>query len=81
MNTLTQFEAGKTYFGRSICDHECVYRMTVLRRTAKTVTVQMSNREAPKTLRPRLYGNVETVRPNGTYSMALTISADREVAS
>ena len=74
MNT---FEPGRTYLGRSICDSECIYRMTVLRRTAKTITVSMEHREGTKTLRPYLYRDVESVMPNGRYSMALTISADR----
>lgn len=73
-----KFEVGKTYLGRSICDSDCVYRMMVLRRTAKTITVSMG--EGQKTLRPYSYRDVETVMPNGRYSMALTISADRAAA-
>jgi hypothetical protein len=76
MNT---FQVGATYTGRSICDSECVYRMRVLRRTAKTITVSL-NEAAPKTLRPYLYRDCETVMPNGRYSMALTIGADKMAA-
>lgn len=77
---IIKFEPGKTYVGRSICDSECIYRMFVRGRTEKTITVQMDGK-APKVLRPRLYRDVETVQPNGRYSMALVISADRpEVA-
>jgi hypothetical protein len=73
----TQFEPGKTYIGRSICDSECIYHMTVVQRTAKTITVTMDDRLGFKTLRPHIYNGVETVMPNGRYSMALTISAER----
>ena len=72
----TTFEVGKTYTGRSICNCDSVYQMTVLRRTAKTITVSVDG-GSPKTLRPYLYRAIETVRPNGNYSMALSIAADR----
>lgn len=72
-----KFVVGRSYYGRSICDSSCVYTMRVLRRTAKTIHVRMQD-GVLKTLRPRLYNATETVQPNGNYSMALTISADRE---
>ena len=37
-STSKTFKAGKSYATRSICDHDCWMRVTVLSRTAKTVT-------------------------------------------
>lgn len=71
-----KFEAGKTYTGRSICDSEQIYRMTVVSRTPKTIKVQMDGANL-KTLRPGVYDGVEFVKPNGNYSMALIIRADK----
>jgi hypothetical protein len=71
---MTQFEVGKTYSTRSICDHDCIYRMLVLSRTAKTIRVQVNGRDA-QTLRPSIYRDAEQVKPNGTYSMCLIIDA------
>ena len=36
---MKKFEVGKTYYTRSACDHNCIYRFTVISRTAKMVTV------------------------------------------
>ena len=67
MNT---FQAGKTYTARSVCDHDCVIRVTVASRTAKTIKTA-----AGKTLRVGVYQGVEFVKPWGTYSMAPIVSA------
>lgn len=37
--SVKQFEVGKTYSCRSICDHNCVWAFTVVSRTASTVTL------------------------------------------
>jgi hypothetical protein len=76
--TIKQFVPGRTYYGRSICDHNAVWDLKVLSRTAKTIRAEISGRT--KTLRPYLYDGIEHVRPFGNYSMALSIGADREVA-
>ena len=68
MNT---FQAGKTYATRSACDHDCIIRVTIAKRTAKTVTT-----EAGKTFRISEYCGVEQVRPWGVYSMAPIVGAD-----
>ena len=67
MNT---FEAGKTYTTRSACDHDCVIRVTVASRTAKTIKTA-----AGKVLRVGVSYGVEYVKPWGTYSMAPIVSA------
>jgi len=75
MDTITRFEVGKTYSTRSACDHNCIYRMTVLARTAKTIRVSVLG-DGSKTLRPYIYRDVEQVKPFGSYSMCAIIGAD-----
>jgi hypothetical protein len=73
-----QFQAGKTYQTTSICDAECIIRLTVISRTAKTIKAETDR--GVKTLRVFDFMGVERVRPWGSYSMAPTISADRYAA-
>lgn len=77
---MSKFEAGKTYFTRSICDHNCIYKVAVISRTAQTIRASVDG-EAPRTLRISLYRDIEQVKPKGNYSMAPIVSADREVPS
>lgn len=69
--TAATFQAGKTYATRSICNHDCVIRVTVASRTAKTIKTA-----AGKTLRISEYRGVEQVKPWGSYSMAPIVGAD-----
>lgn len=66
------FEAGKTYFTRSICDHDHIINVKVAKRTAKTITTDKG-----KTLRVYVYDGVERVKPWGSYSMCPIVGADR----
>lgn len=75
---MKTFQVGKTYWTRSACDHECIFRVTVLKRTAKTITVDRSGKV--KNLRVAVWNDVETVKPYGTYSMCPVIGADKEEA-
>lgn len=75
---MKTFEPGKTYQTRSIGDHDCIIRLTVLSRTAKTITADIAGR-GKKTLRPAVYDECEYVRPWGNYSMAPTVRADKAV--
>lgn len=75
---MTKFEVGKTYWTRSLCDYESIYRLTVLSRTDKTIR---ANVELEGTKRLKIHimdGRIEYVKPHGTYSMSATITADRE---
>lgn len=69
-----KFEVGVTYYTRSIGDHNCIFTIKVVKRTAKTVTVIVDDRET-KTLRPSIYQGAESVKPHGSYSMAASIDA------
>lgn len=66
------FEVGRTYWTRSICDWECIHRITITRRTAKTIRTACG-----KTLRISSWQGVEQVKPFGSYSMCAVIGADR----
>jgi hypothetical protein len=72
---MLKFEAGKTYATRSICDYECVISATIVKRTAKTVTVETSRGVKLFRVATDWNGN-ESFKPWGSYSMAPTISAD-----
>lgn len=68
---MNKFEAGKTYSTRSICDHDCIIRVAVVSRTAKTIKTADG-----KTLRIKAYSDgAEYVKPWGTYSMAPIVTA------
>lgn len=72
---MANFETGKTYFCRSICDYDHVIEATIISRTAKTVKAE--TKRGTKTFRVfELLGN-EALRPWGNYSMAPIITADR----
>jgi len=69
MNT---FQVGKTYYTRSICDHECIFTETITARTAKTITTAKG-----KSFRVSVWNDVEQFKPHGSYSMCAIISADK----
>jgi hypothetical protein len=73
----TKFEAGRTYWTRSIVDADSTVQVTVARRTAKTITTP-----AGKVLRISLgFDGVEMVKPWGSYSMCPIIGADRAMSA
>jgi len=72
MNT---FQAGRTYFTRSICDSEHIITVQVLSRTAKTIKAKTAR--GVQTFRISEYAGVEQVKPWGAYSMAPIVGADR----
>ncbi len=72
----TTFKTGKTYYTRSICDHNCIFNVTVAKRTAKTITTSEGKR-----LKIHTYNDViraEHVKPHGSYSMAAIIDATND---
>jgi hypothetical protein len=75
---IKKFETSKTYETRSICDHNCIFKMEVIKRTAKTLTIRIQNEI--KRVRIYIYENSESVKPLGNYSMAPIMRAEREVA-
>ncbi len=75
---MNKFESGKTYQTRSIGDYDCVIKVTIASRTAKTVKATV--RGEVKTFRVNEYNGVEQFMPWGNYSMAPRITADRVAA-
>ena len=69
-----QFQVGRTYATRSICDHECVFFFTILNRTAKTVTTQVHG----KTVRRGLFvlERRRAIQALRHYSMCAIVGAD-----
>jgi len=72
-----KFQTGKTYSTRSICDHNCIFEIIVLSRTAKTIKIKdLHDSKSIKTLRISEWQGVEQVKPLDSYSMAPIIGAD-----
>ncbi len=73
------FEIGKKYSMFSVCDQNCIWSYTVIKRTAKTVTLQDDHGKT-KTCRINAsystFSNAETVFPLGQYSMCPILHAN-----
>jgi hypothetical protein len=76
---IVKFATGTTYYTRSIGDHNCIWRFTILRRSASSVWILDSDEGQPKVVRRKVsvYSGRETFSPFGQYSMSPTVSADR----
>ena len=70
---MKQFETGKEYSARSICDHNCIFSFTILKRTAKSVWVKVHGETVRRQI--EIYDNAESFYPFGKYSMAAIIRA------
>ena len=75
---MIQFEIGKTYGCRSICDSNCIFEYEVLNRTAKQVTLRNWQGEIVRR-GVQVDNGEEFCRPEGSYSMAPVIRAGRMV--
>lgn len=64
-----QFEVGKTYTCRSICDYDCIFSFEVTKRTTQNVWLKDSSGKI-KRRKVRVTLGVETVDPHGRYSMS-----------
>jgi len=72
---VTQFQVGRTYQTRSICDHDCIITATIVSRTAKRLTAD--TQRGRKVFGIGQYDGVEFIRPWGNYSMSPIIRADK----
>lgn len=80
MTTATataQFEVGKTYACRSICDSDCIFTYRVIARTAKRVTLESHGEKMVRGI--GMIDGAECCRPEGSYSMCPVIRADRAI--
>lgn len=69
------FEVGKKYYDTSACDHNCIFVVEIVKRTAKTVTFRRNGQER----RAKIHtdNNGEYIIPE-RYSMAPVFRASRE---
>ena len=75
---VAKFEAGRTYATRSACDHECIFRYTVTRRTDKSVWIREAGEHASDKVKRRaieVWDGSEMIYPTGKYSMCPIIRA------
>ncbi|MCB1176887.1 MAG: hypothetical protein KDK36_04835, partial [Leptospiraceae bacterium] len=82
-DNIIKFIPGKIYYGIHIGDSDLKSYYRVISRTNKQVTVIALDGNGNDYKEPfkrgiEIYSNIERFYPNGKYSMALSISADRE---
>jgi len=73
-----QFIVGNTYTTRSMCDDECIFSMTVVKRTASTVTINFQGKVMR--LKIRCFGDGHEYLRTASYSFAPLFSAERTAA-
>lgn len=71
---MLKFETGKKYSMKSICDSECIWEYTVIKRTAKTIKLDNN-----KSFRVKSIDDTEFIFPLGRYSMCPILKASKEV--
>jgi hypothetical protein len=69
---MIKFQPGQTYYTRSVADYDTIVRVTVAKRTDKTIVTAGGDR-----LKIKVWDDVEQVKPWGSYSMAPIVGADR----
>lgn len=83
MKEMKKFEVGKSYEMRSCGDSDCVWRFTVISRTASTITIagDLHNDLPRKTCRiakrESEWDGAEAIFPLGRYSMCPMLSAEK----
>ena len=73
---MKKFEEGKIYYCRSACNHDCIFTIKVVKRTAKTVTYIYDGKQRRSNIKLDDNGN-EYIRPDN-YSMAPVFRAERQ---
>jgi len=76
----TYFHVGQTYQVRSLGDWDCIFSFQVTDRTNKTVWIKDDSDGKILMRRVSYRGDVEVLKPYGTYSLSPTLRADRKVA-
>lgn len=74
---MTKFKPGKSYTSRSVCDSDCMFSITVIKRTARTIAISSRNEDVK---RCKIHNDAdgEFVFAFGRYSMAPIFRASRE---
>ena len=76
---MKKFEVGNRYYAKSVCNSDCEWVYTVIKRTAKTVTLEDEKGNIKRFFISSLISgirNAESVMPEGNYSMCPILSAD-----
>ena len=78
---MKKFEVGGSYSVRSICNHDCVWTYTVIKRTACTVTLEEKGEIITCRINKKTseYAGTEAVYPKGHYSMCPILTAGKAV--
>ncbi len=75
-NETVKFEVGPTYEMRSVCDYNCVWLGTLVKRTEKFVTMYVVG-QGDVRCKVNVRDGVEEIMPLGRYSMAPVMKADK----
>ncbi len=67
---IKQFVVGRTYYTRSVCDHDSVWGHSIKSRTEKTVTLGNGKR-----FKVKVHDGAEFIQPQGNYSMSPILRA------
>ena len=79
METI-QFQKGRKYYARSVCNFDCIWVFTVIDRTACTVTLKDEDGRIKKCRIDKtsaIHFVAESVKPLGNYSMAPILTANK----
>jgi hypothetical protein len=79
MNNIKKFEVGATYFARSIGASDYIFKYRILKRTLKTITISEEGSYKSHRRKVSEFNETEVCYPDGTYSFAPIISADKFV--
>lgn len=74
MEAARKFTIGQQLSARSACDYDCVFQFTVVKRTAKFVTLQYFNELKRVGIKTNNEGS-EYCLPFGNYSMSAIVYA------
>jgi len=74
---IIRFTEGEQLSARSLGDYDCIFRFTVISRTAKFVTLQYYN--DTKRVGIKVRDGREYCYPLGNYSMAVSVGAREQV--
>ena len=79
---MLKFNVGQIYATRSICNHDCIYRWQIVKRTEVSVWIQdVSSRgelrgKVERKKIQNIYSEYESIYPTGQHSMAPILRAD-----
>lgn len=76
---MTKFEAGNSYTHGFACDADAKVTIKIIRRTEKSVWIKHPYRPS-EIVRRAIFisAGIESILPNGNYSMAPALSADKQ---